>query len=286
MTEIRPETNSTIAPESEANQFVPLDPNAYNQAIQGHGADDQPTDEAEDEDEVLEDDVEMSLWDHLEELRMRLFYIVIGWVVSTVTAFVFVNKIVGVLEIPAGAIKFVQLTPGEYFFVSVKVAGYSGLILSAPASLYQIMRFVLPGLTRKEKRLLIPIILGSAVLFLVGLYFSYIALIPAALKFFVSYGGDVVEQFWSIEKYFEFVLLLAFSTGLAFQIPVVQVLLGLTGIVSSQRMLSGWRYVILGSLVAAGILTPSTDPLTQSLLSGAIGALYFGGIGLVKLLGK
>jgi len=67
---------------------------------------------------------------------------------------------------------------------------------------------------------------------------------------------------------------------------VVQVLLGLTGIVSSQRMLSGWRYVILGSLVAAGILTPSTDPLTQSLLSGAIGALYFGGIGLVKLLGK
>ncbi len=286
MTEIRPETNSTVAPESAANQFVPLDPNTYNQAIQGYGTD--APDEAPEatDDEAPENDVEMSLWDHLEELRMRVFYVVIGWVGCTILAFVFVNKIVGVLEIPAGAIKFVQLTPGEYFFVSVKVAGYSGLILSAPASLYQIMRFVLPGLTRKEKRLLVPIVLGSAVLFLVGLYFAYIALIPAALKFFVSYGGDVVEQFWSIEKYFEFVLLLAFSTGLAFQIPVIQVLLGLTGIVSSQRMLSGWRYVIVGGLVAAGILTPSTDPLTQSLLSGAIGLLYFGGIGVVKLLGK
>jgi sec-independent protein translocase protein TatC len=80
--------------------------------------------------------------------------------------------------------------------------------------------------------------------------------------------------------------LLMFSTGLAFQIPIVQVLLGVLGIVSSKQMLSGWRYVVLGAAVLGAVLTPSTDPLTQSLLGGAVLALYFGGVGLVKLLGR
>jgi sec-independent protein translocase protein TatC len=130
------------------------------------------------------------------------------------------------------------------------------------------------------------VVLGSSVLFFVGLTFAYVALIPAALNFFISYGADVVEQLWSIDKYFEFVLLLMFSTGLAFQIPIIQLLLGYLGIVSSGQMLSGWRLVILGATVLGAVLTPSTDPLTQSLLAGAVVGLYFGGIGLVKLTGK
>lgn len=123
-------------------------------------------------------------------------------------------------------------------------------------------------------------------LFVAGLVFAYFLLIPAALKFFISYGADVVEQLWSIEKYFEFVLLLLFSTGLAFQIPVIQLLLGALGIVSSKQMFAGWRYVIMGAVVLGAVLTPSTDPLTQSLLAGAVLGLYFGGIGLVKVIGK
>ena len=170
--------------------------------------------------------------------------------------------------------------------VSIKVAGYSGLVLSSPFILYQIIQFVLPGLTRRERRLLGPVVLGSSVLFVAGLVFAYLLLIPAALNFFISYGEDVVDQFWSIDKYFEFVLLLLFSTGLAFQIPIIQLLLGNLGIVSSQMMISGWRYVIMAAVVLGAILTPSTDPLTQSLLAGAVLGLYFGGIGLVKLTGK
>jgi sec-independent protein translocase protein TatC len=130
------------------------------------------------------------------------------------------------------------------------------------------------------------VVLGSSVLFGAGLVFAYLLLIPAALKFFISYGADVVEQLWSIDKYFEFVLLLLFSTGLAFQIPIIQLLLGNLNIVSSERMVSGWRYVIMGAVILGAVLTPSTDPLTQSLLAGAVLALYFGGIGLVKLTGK
>lgn len=233
----------------------------------------------------LPNEVEMSLFEHLEELRQRIFYSLIAVAVGAIACFIAVNPIVKLLEVPARGVKFLQLAPGEYFFVSLKVAGYSGLLVASPFVLYQIAMFVLPGLTRREQRLLGPIFLGSSVLFVGGLAFAYLALIPAALNFFITYGSEVVEQLWSIERYFEFVLLLMFSTGLAFQIPVIQMLLGLLGIVSSQQMLSGWRYVVVGAVILGAILTPSTDPLTQSLLAGAVLGLYFGGIGLVRLLG-
>ncbi len=234
----------------------------------------------------LPDEVEMSLFDHLDELRTRIFYALIAVFVGIVLCFIAVKPIVQLLEIPANGVKFLQLAPGEFFFVSIKVAGYSGILLASPFILYQIIQFVLPGLTRRERRLLAPVVLGSSVLFFAGLGFAYIALIPAALNFFINYGGDVVEQSWSIDRYFEFVLLLMFSTGLAFEIPIVQLILGFLGIVSSSQMASGWRVVVLGAVIMGAVLTPSTDPLTQSLLAGAVLGLYFSGVGMVKLIGK
>ncbi len=234
----------------------------------------------------LPEDVEMSLFDHLEELRLRIFYSLIAVVVCAAGCFAGVKRIVQLLELPVQGVKFQQVAVGEYFFVSLKVAAYSGLLIASPFILYQIIKFVLPGLTRRERRLIGPIVLGSGALFFVGLTFAYIALLPAALKFFISYGSEVVEVNLSIDKYFEFVLPLMFFTGLVFQVPVIQILLGYLGIVSSRQMLSGWRMVILASTILGAVLTPSTDPITQSLLAGAVLALYFGGIGLVKLSGK
>lgn len=109
-------------------------------------------------------------------------------------------------------------------------------------------------------------------------------LAPAALNFFISYGSDVVEPFWSFEQYFEFILLLLFSTGLAFQLPVIQIILGSLKIFSSRLMFSVWRYVILGSTIVGAILTPSVDPVTQIFMSSVIMILYFGGAGLVHLI--
>lgn len=232
------------------------------------------------------DDVEMSIFDHLEELRQRIFYALIGVVIAVIGCFVFVDRIVKLLEIPAQGAKFLQLSPGEYFFVSLKVAGYSGILIASPLILYQVISFVLPGLTRREQRLLAPIVFGSSILFFVGIGFAYVALIPAALNFFINYGEGVVEQLWSIDRYFEFVLLLLFSTGLAFQVPVIQFLLSLLGITNSDKMLKGWRYILLGAAILGAVLTPSTDPVTQSLLGGAVLVLYFGGIGLVRLSGR
>jgi sec-independent protein translocase protein TatC len=235
---------------------------------------------------AIVEDVEMSLFDHLDELRLRIFYALIAVGIGMIGCFSQVKPLVKFLQVPAQGVRFLQLAPGEFFFVSIKVAGYSGLVLAAPFILYQIIAFVTPGLTQKEKRILAPIVLGSGVLFLGGLAFAYVALIPAALNFFITYGEEVVEQAWSIERYFELILLLMFSTGIAFQVPIVQAILGFLGIISSRQMFAAWRYVLVGAALAGAILTPSTDPLTQSLLAGAVLVLYFAGIGIVKMMGK
>lgn len=100
----------------------------------------------------------------------------------------------------------------------LQVSGYSGILLGSPIILYEIIAFVLPGLTKSERRFLGPIVLGSSVLFYAGIAFSYLVLTPAALNFFVDYAEGAVESLWSIDQYFEFVLVLMFSTGLSFQV--------------------------------------------------------------------
>lgn len=103
----------------------------------------------------------------------------------------------------------------------MQVSGYCGLLIGSPIILYEIIAFILPGLTKAERRFLGPIILGSSVLFYAGITFSYYVLTPAALTFFVSYAEGVVESLWSIDQYFEFVLVLMFSTGLSFQVTFI-----------------------------------------------------------------
>lgn len=236
--------------------------------------------------EQLPDDVEMSIWEHLEELRERILISVACVGAAIVLCFCFAKDLVTFLEAPvySQGVRFLQLSPGEYFFTTLKVSGYSGFLLGLPIILYEIIAFVLPGLTLNERRFLGPIVLGSSILFYLGLSFSYAVLTPAALNFFISYAEGVVESFWSIDQYFEFVFVLMLSTGLSFQVPVIQLLLGQTGIVSSQQMLAVWKYVVVGAVIAAAVLTPSTDPLTQMLLAGPLIGLYMGGAYAVKIL--
>jgi sec-independent protein translocase protein TatC len=228
-------------------------------------------------------EVEMSLVDHLEELRRRVLRSLLAVVAAAGLCLVFVKPLVKLLEVPAAGIRFLQLAPGEFLLVSLKVAGYAGLTLALPYVLFEGLAFVLPGLTRRERRLVAPAVAGSSVLFAAGLAFAWWALVPAALRFLVSYGADVVEPLWSIERYLDFVLLLLLATALAFQLPVLQLLLGALGLINAKVMLSAWRWVVLASALAGAVLTPSTDPITMLLLSGAITALYLVGVGLVSL---
>ena len=228
-------------------------------------------------------EVEMSLVDHLEELRRRILRSLLVVVVAAAGCLLLVRPLVRLLEMPASGIRFLQLAPGEFLLVSLKVAGYAGLTLALPYVLYEALSFVLPGLSRSERRLVAPAVAGSAVLFASGLAFAWWTLVPAALQFLVSYGADVVEPAWSIERYLDFVLLLMLATALAFQLPVLQLLLGVLGLVHWRTMLGAWRWVVLIAAVAGAVLTPSTDPLTMLLLSGAITVLFLLGVALVAL---
>jgi sec-independent protein translocase protein TatC len=239
--------------------------------------------EANHPDDQFPAEVEMTLVDHLEELRRRIFRSLVAVVIGAAGCLLLVKPLVRLLEVPAKGIHFLQLAPGEFLFVSLKVAGYSGLTLALPYVLYEGLAFVLPGLTRREQRMVAPAVGGSAVLFLAGLAFAWWALVPAALNFLVSYGADVVEPLWSIERYLDFVLLLMVATALAFQLPVLQMLLAALGIVRAQTMLNAWRFVVVASALAGAVLTPSTDPVTMLLLSGAITSLYLVGVGLARL---
>jgi len=231
-------------------------------------------------------DDQMALSEHIEEFSQRIIFSLITLVSFTLICFTDIKDIVKIFQAPALGVKFLQFAPGEYFFASLKIALFCGILCSSPVILYQIFLYVVPGMTKKERDIILPMTLGSGILFGIGLLFSYFFLVPAALRFFISYGSDIVEPFWSFDQYFDFIAVLIFTTGLAFQIPVIQVVLGLLGIISGEKMLSIWKYIVVLSTILSAILTPSTDPITQLLLTVALLALYFSGSGIVLLLGK
>jgi sec-independent protein translocase protein TatC len=228
--------------------------------------------------------LELPFSEHIEELRQRVF--LLFWVILLLTSIAFfeVKTIVKILEFPISNVKFFQTAPGEYFISTLKISFYTGLLFTSPFGIGQFILFLLPGLTKKETTIILPLLLSSLLLFTLGLAFSYYTLIPAALNFFLSYSEEVLEPFWSFDQYFEFILVLFYSTGIAFQIPIIQILLGLLNIVSTTQMLRAWRYIILIATILGAILTPSTDPLTQILLSLAILFLYFFGLGILFLI--
>ena len=228
--------------------------------------------------------LELPISEHMAELRQRIFLVFGIILLFTCLAFIEVRSLVKILELPISNVKFFQVAPGEYFVTTLKISLYTGLLFSSPFFIWQVILYLIPGLTQSEIELTIPLLVSSLVLFILGLAFSYFTLVPAALNFLLSYSEGVLEPFWSFDQYFEFILVLFYSTGLAFQIPIIQVLLGILNVVSPKQMLDVWRYVIVFSTIFGAVLTPSTDPLTQLLLSIAILFLYFSGLGILFLI--
>lgn len=130
-----------------------------------------------------QNEAEMSLTEHLEEVRQRLFWSLSLLVTAIISCIFTVKNIVKLLQEPATGIKFLQLAPGEYFFASLKVAVYTGFFISSPFIIYQIILFILPGMTRGERKTILPVVIGSVILFVFGLSCGYFFLAPAALNF-------------------------------------------------------------------------------------------------------
>lgn len=224
----------------------------------------------------------MGLLDHLYELRNRLAKAFIALVVGTLLGLVIGEPVLRYLQSPYGR-EFAVLGPTggvvAYFRVSLLIGG----ILSIPVVTYQIMMFVIPGLTPREKRIVLyslPAIVG---LFLVGVMFSWFVLIPPALNFLETFASDIFRAEWTADQYLGFVTSLIFWMGVAFEIPLIFFVLGLIGLVSPRNLLNSWRFAVVGSSIAAALITPTVDPVNMMLVMGPLLALYVASILLVGI---
>jgi sec-independent protein translocase protein TatC len=160
------------------------------------------------------------------------------------------------------------------------------ITVAMPVLVWQTLAFVGPGLTRKEKRWAYPIVLGASAMFVAGAAFAYYIELPPALNFLLEGGGDVASPFISVKKYVDFVTRLMLVTGLVFETPFLVMGLAKVGLVTSRKLLSWWRYAIVGAFIISAIVTPSIDPVTQTLVAGPMIVLYFVGIAMAKLVEK
>jgi sec-independent protein translocase protein TatC len=184
--------------------------------------------------------------------------------------------------------KLVFTAPLEFFFTKVKLSALGAVALSFPVLGWQIYAFVAPGLYKKERRALLPFLIASPVLFAAGAAMVYFMILPFVLWFsltqqIVGTTGISVELLPKVSEYFDQVTTLLLAFGLCFQLPVVLTLLGMAGLVNSKMLMAGWRYAVVAVVVVAAIITPP-DPISQTLLSIPIIALYFFSVGCVKLI--
>lgn len=222
---------------------------------------------------------------HLEELRNRVIISVAMVLVSVVACFYFSGEIIKFLQAAAPpTAKFFQLTPGELFSSSLRVALFAGLSLSLPIVLSQIALFVSPGLKENERQLLKPIMLFAPFLFYAGIAFAYYLVLPPLINFLFHFREGVVEERYGLSHFLNLEMSILGLCGVCFQLPILLLVLSYTGLIKSQQLMSVWRYAILSAFIIAAILTPTPDPITMSIVASALLSLYFGTVLLLKLL--
>ncbi len=232
---------------------------------------------------------EMTLTDHLEELRWRIIKAGTAVLAGFALCFIFNRQIIGWILEPAHKAAVVHgnlvfTAPAEYFVAALKVSFFGGLFLALPVLLYQLMAFVAPGLTPGERRWAVPMTIAGAVLFACGGAFSYYAMLPLGFKFLIGFAPqDIVHPMLSVGEVLSFSTLFLFATGAVFQLPLVLLLLSLMGVVSSAQLKKFRRFFLVLAFLAGALLSPSPDIFSQGLLAGALIVLYEFSIVLMRL---
>ncbi|MGH2765012.1 MAG: twin-arginine translocase subunit TatC [Actinomycetota bacterium] len=230
--------------------------------------------------------------EHLEELRRRLVISALAVALGSIAGFVLYRPILNFLQEPYRRAvaslpetiteKLIVTTPTEPFLAFLKIGLFAGLGLALPVILYQLWRFITPGLTKRERRLGIPFVLASLVLFAAGTAFAF-AILPRGLAFLFSFGGDNLVPLLTIDRYLSFLFFLVLAFGISFEMPLV--LLFLTGVrvISSAQLRSWRRYAALGTVIFAAVATPTQDPYTMLLMWVPLYLLYEGAILVARL---
>ncbi len=217
---------------------------------------------------------ELTFVEHLEELRKRLFIVVLTVVIGTGVCYAFIDEIVGVLELPAGELDFIYISPPELFVTYVRVAVIAGLVVASPVVLFQLWRFVEPALEKRERRYLLFALLMGIVFFVVGAAFAYTTVLPIAIDFFaVRLASEGILPTFSIAYYIGFVTSTLLAFGIVFQLPLFVLLLASLGLVTPAFLRKYRKIVVLAIVLLSAFLTPP-DVISQLLLAGPIMLLY------------
>ena len=214
----------------------------------------------------------MPLLEHLDELRGRVIKCAVAVLVCAIGGWILGPKVLELLSKPVGTLYF--FAPTEALVVRMKLAIAMGAGFASPVVLYQIWAFVVPALTKSEKRYALPTVIFSTILFLGGVAFAYFLVMPIGLKVLLSFGGPALKDLIGVQKYFTFVIWLMVACGVVFEMPVVVFFLAKIGIIGPDTLIRKWREAILGIFVAAAVVTPSIDGITQVILAIPLMLLY------------
>jgi sec-independent protein translocase protein TatC len=228
------------------------------------------------------DETPLSLLDHLNELRIRLFRALIALVVGVLLSVVFTDQLLKYLIRPYGE-QLQVLGPTESVVIYFRVALLAGAIFAMPYITFQLFMFIAPGLTRREKRWIYLALPATTGLFLTGVAFAWFIMVPAALKFLQEFEGDVFRAGWTAELYIAFLTSLLFWIGVAFELPVVVFVLARLGILGPRPLIHNWRLAVVIMTVVAAVITPTVDPFNMLLVTAPLLVLYLISIGLAVI---
>jgi sec-independent protein translocase protein TatC len=241
----------------------------------------------------MSEEDKMPLLQHLEELRSRLLVCILAIGVGFVVSYIFAEKLFALLmkpwieAMPQGhAATLIYTAPHEAFFVYMKVAFIAGTLLAIPVIIWQIWRFIAPGLYQNEKRYMWPVIFFSSVCFIGGALFGYFVVFPAGFKFFASFASEHITPMVRTSEYLAFANKMLLCFGLAFEMPVFAFFLAKLGILSSDFLRRKRKVAIVLIFIAAALLTPSPDVVSQLLMAGPMLILYEASVWIVHFFGS
>jgi len=227
----------------------------------------------------------MTLVDHLSELRRRIFISIAAVVVGSVVGFFFSGQLLHILKSPLGNLPLNFLSPGEAFFIYIKLSVVVGLVLAMPVLLYELWAFISPGLTKEERRMARPWVPVALLFFLIGVAVAWFVL-PYAMAFLLGFQSADLKALITADNYFGFVGTLFLAFGLTMEFPIILVLLSKVGIITSKRLRSSRRFVILGITIFATVVTPGGDLVSPTVLGVVMYILYELSIVLVRWGGR
>jgi sec-independent protein translocase protein TatC len=249
-----------------------------------------PYDGDPDDDESSSGADKMSFLEHLDELRKRLIISVSALAIGFMVSWAYVEKLLDFIFTPLTATikggRFQYFEPGEAFMLRMKLAALAGLFLALPVILWQIWRFVAPGLYSNEKRLAIPFVFLSTVFFTLGAAFSHYVAFPWTMQFFASFERPDMMFLPAIKPVFAMYVKMLLAMGLVFEMPTAVYFLARIGLVTAGFLLRQFKYALLIIFIAAAILTPGTDVVSQALMAGPMIVLYIISIGIAWVFAK